>query len=905
MNRLRLIIGIALATIVGLFFIGATTYTDWLWFTKLGYSRIFVTSWTYRLGVGAAFGVGAFILLALNVRLAKHLSPNIHFISRRMEFEQFIQQGRRYLDQYFSLVGYLGSAIVALFAALSMGALWDSWLKYFSYTGAGVKDPLFGRDIGFYIFSLPVLEIVQNYLWVVLLVALGATIVIHLIRGSFNIGQGPAAIYPKARIHLSVLVTMLLGVLGLHWWLAAYRLVYSRHGLIYGAGYTDIHVLLPAYKTLIVVTGAAIALVIVYVLSNRWKLPIVGAAGIAVVWVVGIGLLPAVVQQYRVVPNELAKELPYISRSIASTRRAYGLDKVVQREFPAESGLSKRVLEQNQGTIDSLRLWDWRPLQKTYKQIQEIRLYYGFQDVDLDRYTVDGRYRQLALSAREMIAGQLPQQANSWINRHLVYTHGYGAVVSPVNEVAGEGLPKLFVKNIPPEWTSKDLAVKQPRIYFGEATDDYAIVNTKTREFDYPAGDRNKYTDYAGKDGIKLDSYLTKLAFAYRFGTIDLMLSDAVTDETRILFYRNVMQRLETLAPFLTYDPDPYMVINNGRLYWIVDAYTATDKYPYATPSGNGQNYIRNSVKAVVDAYEGTVDFYIADTKDPIIATYAKAFPGVFKPLSKMKPGLQKHIRYPEALFKAQVEIYRYFHMGDPQVFFRKEDLWDLPEEIYDGQTTAMEPYYVVMQLPGEKSGLEFALIMPYTPTDKSNMTAWLAARSDPPNYGQLLLYTFPKDKLVFGPMQVEARLNQDPEISRQLSLWNQQGSRVIRGNLLVVPIGKTILYVEPLYLEAESSELPELKRVAVGIGDKVVMEPTLEQALNSLLGGKSAPPAAPTPGKPAEPGGQPETRTQLINKASDAFSKAEEAQKSGDWAEYGRQQKILKETLLKLIQGE
>ncbi|MDP1808334.1 MAG: UPF0182 family protein [Actinomycetota bacterium] len=901
---MRLIIGITLATIVVLFFIGATTYTDWLWFMKLGYGRIFITSWTYRLGVSGAFGAITFILLALNVWLAKRLSPNIHFISRRLEFERFIQQGRAYLDQYFALVGYLGSAAVALFTALSMGAFWDAWLKYFSYTGAGVKDPLFGRDIGFYFFTLPVVEIVQNYLWFVLLAALAATIVIHLIRGSFNIGQGPAAIYPKARVHLSVLVALLLGVVGLQWWLAAYRLVYSPRGLVYGAGYSDIHVLLPAYKVLIVVTGAAIALVIIYALSNRWRLPIVGAAGIALVWIVGVVVLPTVVQQFRVVPNELAKELPYISKSIASTRRAYGLDKVVQREFPAEAGLSAAVLEQNQGTIDSLRLWDWRPLQKTYKQIQEIRLYYGFQDVDLDRYTVDGRYRQLALSAREMIAGQLPQQANSWINRHLVYTHGYGAVVSPVNEVAGEGLPEFFVKNIPPQSTSKSLAIKQPQIYFGEATDDYAIVNTKTREFDYPAGDRNKYTDYNGKDGIKLDSYLTKLAFAYRFGTVDLMLSDAVTAKTRILFYRNVRQRLETLAPFLTYDPDPYMVINNGRLYWIVDAYTVTDKYPYATPSGNGQNYIRNSVKAVVDAYEGTVDFYIADTKDPIIATYAKAFPGVFKPLSKMNKGLLKHIRYPEALFKAQAELYRSFHMGDPQVFFRKEDLWDIPNEIYDNQTVAMDPYYVVMQLPGENRGLEFALILPYTPSNKSNMTAWLAARSDPPNYGQLLLYTFPKDKLVFGPMQVEARLDQDPEISRQLSLWNQRGSRVIRGNLLVVPIGKTILYVEPLYLQAESSEMPELKRIAVGIGDKVVMEPTLEQALNSLLGGKAPAPAPRTPGKPAPPA-TAETRQQLIQKAGDAFSKAEEAQKSGDWAEYGRQQKILKDTLLKLIQGQ
>ena len=902
---MRLIIGMTLAAVVGLFFIGATTYTDWLWFVKLGYSRVFLTSWVYRLGVGGAFGVVTFVFLALNIRLAKNLSPNIHFISRRLELERFIQQGRLYMDRYFALAAYLGSGALALFTALSMGALWETWLRYFSYTPAGIKDPLFGRDVGFYFFVLPVVEIVQNYLWFILLVALGAAAVVHLIRGSFNIGQGPAAIYPKARVHLSVLAALLLGVFGVQWWLSAYRLVYSPRGILYGAGYTDVHVQLPAYRVLMAVTALAAALVIVYAGSNRWKLPLAGAGMIAAAWVFGVVLFPAFVQQYRVTPNEIAKERPYIARSIASTRRAFGLDDVSRREFPAEAGVTAKVLADNQGTIDSLRLWDWRPLQKTYKQIQEIRLYYGFQDVDLDRYMVDGRYRQLALSAREMVADQLPQQADTWINRHLVYTHGYGLVVSPVNEVAGEGLPELFVKNIPPQSSSRDLAVKEPRIYFGEATNDYAIVDTKTKEFDYPSGDRNKYTEYKGKDGVRLSNYLTKLAFAYRFGTIKLMLSDALTPTSRVLLHRNVVERLETIVPFLSYDPDPYMVLDKGRLYWIVDAYTLNDRYPYAKPAENGANYIRNSVKAVVDAYDGTVNFYLSDPKDPIIKAYAKAFPGVFKPLDKMNKGLLKHIRYPEALFKVQTEVYTTFHMGDPQVFFSKEDLWDLPKETYDNETITMEPYYVIMQLPGEKRGLEFALIMPFTPTNKSNMIAWLAARSDPPNYGKLLLYTFPKDKLVFGPMQVEGRLDQDPEISRQLSLWNQRGSRVIRGNLLVVPIGKAILYVEPLYLQAESSEMPELKRVAVGLGDKVVMEPTLEQALNSLLGGKAPEPAPATPGQPAQPGGKAQTRQQLIQKAANAFNQAEQAQKAGDWAEYGRQQKILKETLEKLAQGQ
>ncbi len=899
MSRLRLIIGIIIGLVIILFFLGAQAYTDWLLLLKMGYSGIFVNSWIYRLAVGFSFAILTFVILSLNIWLAKKLSPNIHFISKSRELEQLLQKGRVYLDRYFALAAYLGSSVVAFLVGVSTATFWDSWLKYFSYTSLGVKDPLFGKDVSFYFFILPVIEIVQNYLWFVLMLALAVSGVVHLIRGSFNIGQGLQAIYPKARIHLTTLGALVLAVLASQWLVAGYNLVYSSRGLVFGASYTDVHVQLPAYNTLVVVTLIAAVLVLISGWLNRLSLGIFGLVVVGAVWLVGSVAFPVVMQQYRVVPDEEAKERPFISKGIKFTRKAFALDNVVRKKFPAKSGLTRATLDQNKSTIDSLRLWDWRPLKKTYGQLQEIRLYYAFNDVDLDRYIVNGQYRQLALSAREMMTDQLPSRAGSWVNRHLVYTHGYGVVASPVNEVTPDGLPNLLVKNIPPKSTVENLKVDTPQIYYGEAPEDYVVVRTKTKEFDYPAGDKNKYTSYSGNGGVELNSYLRRLVFSYRFGTAKLLISDALTPKSKVLFHRNIMDRLNLIAPFLTYDPDPYIVINKGKLYWIIDAYTMSRRYPYSEPAENGQNYIRNSVKIVVDAYNGDVDFYVVDKKDPIISAYSKAFPGVFKPLSRMDKDLVKHIRYPEALFKIQAEVYASFHMTDPQVFFGKEDLWDVPKELYDDKTTIMDPYYMILQLP-EETSTEFALILPFTPSNKGNMIAWLAGRSDAPHYGELALFSFPKERLIYGPQQIESRFDQDPDISRQLSLWNQGGSRVIRGNLLVVPIGESILYVEPLYLQAEASELPELKRVAAALDDKVVMEPTLAQALSSLLGEE-----APEPEKKAKRPGdkKPLKRDELIEKAAKAFDKSEAAQKEGDWAEYGRQLKILKETLQDLGQ--
>lgn len=896
MNRSRLLLGGLIAVLV-LFFLTASVYTEWLWFRSLGYERLFFTGWLYRAGAGAAFGLFAFFFLALNIFLARKLSPNTRYVSSRPEIEQILSAARRYSDKYLTRVFYAAAAAIAVISGLSIGSSWESWLRYLSASPTGSKDPIFGRDISFYFFTVPIAETVLGYLFFLLLAALALAVPIHLLRGTFNFSWGRRIIYRPGATHVAVLLGLLMAVFSCNWKISAFSLLYSPSGAVYGAGYTDVHVLLPAYNILFVMGLAAAVLIVFAGSTQRWTLLAAGPAVVLATAVLGTAIFPWIVQEYRVTPNEIEKERPYIAYGIDFTRRAFGLKNVARKTFPVAAKPAPDLLSKNRDTIDNLRLWDWRPLQKTYSQLQEIRLYYKFKDVDLDRYTINGRYRQIALAAREMEVGQLPVAAQTWVNKHLVYTHGYGVVASPVNEAAGEGLPNFFIKNIPPR-ASTDLKVTRPQIYFGEATDDYAIVGTRTKEFDYPAGDRNKYTEYKGRDGVSLSNYFTKMAFAYRFGTAKLVLSDALTADSRILIHRNIKERVETLTPFIAYDSDPYVVIIDGKLSWIVDGYSVSSRYPYSKPAEGGYNYMRNSVKAVVDAYDGSVDFFISDKNDPMIKAYARAYPGTFKSMDKMDKKLRAHIRYPETLFKTQAEVFSSFHMTDPQVFYNKEDLWAVPQEIYESSTQLVEPYYVIMDLPGGRRRAEFALIMPFTPTNKNNMVSWLAASSDPPDYGKLSLYTFPKDKLVFGPLQIEARLNQDPDVSRELSLWDQRGSRVIRGNLLVIPIGKSVLYVEPIYLQAESGQLPELKRVAAGLGDKVVMEATLEDALAALTGRR--PPAEERKGEEPkdDTGARGKTDDALISRAAEALRKAEAAQKDGDWTEYGRQLKILRSLL-------
>ena len=588
------------------------------------------------------------------------------------------------------------------------------------------------------------------------------------------------------------------------------------------------------------------------------------------------------------------------------TRAAYGLDHIVEREFPADETLDARALERNAATIKNIRLWDYRPLLRTFGQLQEIRTYYKFVDVDNDRYVVNGEYRQLMLSPRELSYQHL--QSRIWINEHLTFTHGYGVVVGPVNRITSEGLPEFLVKDIPPQSTSGFPKVTRPQIYYGEVSNEYVLVKTKSQELDYPSGDQNVYTTYSGVGGIPLSSFFRKVAFAMRFGEIKILLSNDLTDESRIMMYRTVIQRVRQIAPFFRYDRDPYMVVDDdGRLIWMLDGYTTTDRYPYSEPVLGVGNYIRNSVKVTIDAYDGTVTFYRADDADPIVRAYGAAFPGLLKPLDKMPESLRRHIRYPEDLFTIQARKYATYHMLDPQVFYNKEDLWALPRRAIEGRDRDMEPYYTIMRPPGEQKE-EFILLTLFNPARRDNMIAWMAARSDPPNYGRLIVFNFPKQKLVYGPRQIDARIDQDPIISQQLALWNQRGSTVIRGSLLAIPIDQSLIYVQPLYLAAsEQGALPELRRVIVAYGNQIAMEPTLEQSLSRIFGGRlaAAPVAAAAAPRPDPPAGGAAGARELGQRAWESWTRAQDALRRGDWAAYGAEQKRLEEALRGLTQSK
>jgi len=614
------------------------------------------------------------------------------------------------------------------------------------------------------------------------------------------------------------------------------------------------------------------------------------------------------IQRFQVLPNELARETPYIEYNIQFTRDAFALERVEEQPFPAEETPGYQDIIQNEVTINNIRLWDHRPLKDTYNQIQSIRLYYDFHDVDADRYTIDGNYQQVMLSARELSAEKLEAQAQTWINRRLLYTHGYGVALSPVNEVSAEGLPNLLIKDIPPVGV---FDIEQPQIYYGEKTNDYVIVKTETQEFDYPMGDENVYGHYQGEGGVSLKGFIRRFVYAWQLGDFNILISGSLTPESRVLYYRNIRERVNHLAPFLKLDSDPYLVVMDGRLFWIQDAYTTTDRYPYSEPLTNGINYIRNSVKAVIDAYNGSVTFYVADPDDALIQTYQAIFPELFVSVDQMPEYLRAHWRYPEDMFSIQASVYQTYHMRDARVFYNMEDLWTVPREVYAGQEQLMEPYYVIMRLPDEEKE-EFLLMLPFTPVNKNNTIGWLAARCDGENYGKLLAYHFPKDRLVYGPSQIENFIQQDTVITEQLALWGRGGSRVIRGNLLLIPLGRSIMYVEPVFLQAETGGLPELKRVIVAAGDYIAMEPTLEESLAAIFGTEAVtteptevedevvaePPVSEEPEEPVSA-----EIAALIEEAQQHYDRAQQYLQAGDWAGYGSELDALKAVLEQLVE--
>ncbi len=861
-----IIVGVIVVAFVALS-VARNIYTDLLWFDNVGYTSVFLTILTTKVSLFVIGALAFAVVFLVNVLVAQRFARTEESPIIPLEILHWIRR-------LVLLVIVIAAVVLSLIFGAVLSAEWELFLKIQNAVPFGQADPVFHKDVSFYAFTLPPLRFIQG--WLIGSIVVSALGVLGLYLLDFSLRAASFRLSTPMKVHLSILGAILLLLLAWGYWFDIYGILFSTQGAVFGTTYAEVNARLLGLRVLIIVAvGAALALIVNLFLDRGTRIPIVAVT----VWI-GASLLlgvvfPGFIQRFQVLPNEFALEKPYIENNIRFTREAFGLNQIEEQTLPGDKVTSEDILG-SPDTIRNVRLWDVKPLKDTLNQIQFLRLYYEFQDVDVDRYVVDKDYRQVMLGARELDIAKLDPQAQTWINQRIQYTHGYGVTMSPVTEFTTDGRPKFIVKDIPP---AGSLPIKRSEIYFGEKTENWVIVNSNTAEFDYPTKeDVPVYTRYGGKGGVGIGSYIRRLAYAWRFGDINILISGELTPESRIVYYRNIQERVSQIAPFLKLDYDPYIVVGDERLWWIQDAYTVTDRYPYSEPLAlGGINYIRNSVKIVVNAYDGFVTFYVADPNDAIIKTYEKIFPDLFQPMEKMPDYLKAHIRYPEDLFRIQSRVYLRYHMKDARVFYNKEDLWSVPNEIFYGAQQPLEPYYVIMRLPGEPKE-EFVLIMPFTPSNKPNMVGWLAARSDVPNYGKLLTFLFPKDRQLDGPSQVEARINNDPDISREFTLWGQQGSKVIRGNLLVIPIGKSVLYVEPIYLQAENLAFPELKRVIVATSDKVVMRPTLEESLLAATGVASAtvaPPQPPTGEKP--PAGAPSVAAKELQAMADVVKNMQE----------------------------
>jgi uncharacterized protein len=876
---------------------------DWLWFGTLGFGAVFSTTWQMKL---VAFGVVACLsavfllasgLLATSARLPpvrrlRLMGGNGIRIEGLPELLNFSPE-----DLPWRLIVVVVAGVLSLIIGLAQAGNWEMFLKWRYAVPFGRTDPLFGNDLGFYVFTLPVYSLARDWGILIIFLAMAMAAGVYWARGAIDLSEASPRLSPAAIRHLSALLALFLLLKAADYLLQRYDLLLSNNGIVFGAAYTDVHLRLPFLTGLVGLSLIGMGLCIANFVFLGFRLPVAAVVLVfagSLVEGIGAGLF----QSYRVKPDELRLEAPYIANNISLTRYGFALDRISSKPFPAEGKLTPQVLAANQTTVQNIRWWDPRPLLDTYRQLQEIRLYYDFRDVDIDRYTINGTYQQVMLSARELNQTRLPADAQTWINQHFKFTHGNGLAMSPVNRFDEEGLPIFYVKDIPPV-SPPDLRIERPEIYFGEETRAYVVVGGGTNEFDYAKGQENVYTTYRGRDGVPLDSLWRRALFAWYFGDIKLLISGNVTNNSRVLFRRLTQQRINRIAPFLRLDHDPYLVVSDGRLIWLQDAYTTSDALPYSQQNRPaGINYIRNAVKIAVDAYDGTVTFYIADPEDPIIQTYQRIFPSLFQPLDAMPAGLRQHIRYPEDLFILQASTYGTYHMTNPEVFYNKEDLWSFPQESFSGETVTMQPYYTIMRLPGEPRE-EFILMLPMVPNNRDNMIAWLAARCDSAHYGTVIEFAFPKEKLIYGPAQIEARIDQDTTISQQLSLWNQTGSRVVRGNLLVIPIDDALLYFEPLYLRAEKRELPELKRLIASAGDRVIMSQNVEPLLAALFAGDEKQPAVATVAAPpavapsgAGPPGGPSTE------ALKHYRQAFEALRKGDWQTFGAEMNALQKAL-------
>ena len=926
--RSRSLTGLFVLSVVLLFAIPSLSiyYTDWLWFKELGYAQVFLRSINAQAAVFAGIFAASFAFLYGNLRIAQSGLKLPRLVLGQTVDGQPVSIERAGVRR----IALIGSVILAAMLAISSAADWMDWMMFFRAVPFGVADPLLGRDVSFYVFRLPVLDAIRQQALLLTALSLAGAGFIYLMGGSvaaeprYGIAFWPRLrLGPQARRHLSWLVAIGLALMAWGAWLDLPRtLITPASGdtaaVVFGASYADVHASMPVLRLKLWILAIGSVMAIWHGLSSqRWPVPL--ALAIYFVTAIGGSIYGSFIQQFVVTPNEQDKEQPYIIHNIDATRHAYALDRVEERELTGDAELQPKDIIANADTIANVRLWDHQPLLQTFAQIQEIRTYYDFISVDNDRYWIDGKQRQVMLSAREMNTDSLPNP--SWVNNRLSFTHGYGLTLGPVNQVTTEGLPVLFIRDLPPKST-KDLPVTEPSIYFGEQSSSYVLVKTNTQEFNYPksggrSGDDNVMTTYSGTGGVNVGGWFRRLLLAVRFGSTEILVSGQLRKDSRILFHRQITERVKQIAPFVTFDSDPYMVVDGGHLFWMIDGYTMTANYPYASRvaarSGDRINYIRNSVKAVIDAYNGTTTFYLAEPSDPIALTIANIFPGLFKPLGDMPAGLRQHVRYPEDIFAIQSAVFATYHMTNPGVFYNKEDQWQVPVlDAGDRSAQPIQPYYTIMKLPGEKRP-EFIQMLPFTPRLKDNLSAWMVARSDGEQYGRLRVYEFPKQTIVYGPSQIEARINQDQVISPQITLWGQQGSTVKFGTLLVIPIEESLLYVRPLYLRSSTGKIPELKRVIVAYGNQIVMAETLTRALVQIFGPSAADALEPdrlentatsivesTSVVPdlAESVPADATLAQLAADASAALTRAETAQREGDWARYGEELKLLRELL-------
>lgn len=877
-------------------------YTEWLWYDSLGYGSVYATIIRTRILIFLVAAIVFGLLFLGNLVLATRLAPQAEAKIWPWALVSRIQK----LLRWNVILGTIVLSII--FGAVAQGN-WLTILQFFNWQPFGITDPVFNNEIGFYVFSLPFWHILRGWFIGALIVVVLATAATYAV--AYGVQRLKFDFSRRVLFHLGGLVIVILALFAWGYWLGIWELVFSERGVVFGASYADINAKVPAQWFLLVLVILFIGVIVFSILRRRLRWPLYGiGAWIAAVLIVGLAY-PGLIHRFQVEPSELDKERPYIEYNIEYTRAGFGLDRIEAQSYPAEPSPTGQDIIDNEVTINNIRLWDHRPLKDTYNQIQSIRLYYDFNDIDIDRYVIDGEYRQVMLSGRELSAEKLAGEAQTWVNRKLQFTHGYGVVLSPVNEVTAEGLPNLILKDIPPVG---DFEMARPQIYYGEKTDDYVIVRTNEQEFDYPSGDENVFGQYEGEGGVSLDGFFRRLLYAWQLGDFNILISGELNSESRVLYYRDVQERVNHLAPFLRLDADPYLVIADGRLFWIQDAYTTTDRYPYSEPVvtlGGRINYIRNSVKVVIDAYDGDVTFYVFEPDDAMIRTYQSIFPHLFVSAAEMPDSLKAHVRYPEDMFNIQALVYRKYHMTDARVFYNSEDLWAIPREVYAGSEQVMEPYYVIMRLPDETDE-EFLLMLPFTPVNKNNTIGWLAARCDGDNYGRLLAYDFPKDRLVYGPSQIENRIQQDTVITEQFALWDRGGSRVIRGNLLLIPIGDSNIYVEPVFLQATSGGLPELKRVIVAAGDKITMQPRLMDSIEAIFGGAAPPvepPTEPPTEPPAEPGEpvSPEVAV-LIEEARQHYEQAQARLRAGDRAGFGEEWEALQaalDELAELIEAE